>query len=761
MPETVVLDALGPRPLGAYFKALGVLRVVAEQRDRDARLWFEDGAAVVRSELDGEALVAFLHDAYRPSPILSPWNADGGIEPDGSPTNELAELLARADPRLAEFAEAARAAGEVRRRFGPQPKDEEKTAMLVALRSELPDAALAWLDAAWAVRTRERGVAREPNRLLGSGGNDGRLDFSRLFARALTFALPEGGGPRRGRRPPADLSRAWLRAALWRDGGGEGTALVPDRMTGGLFLPGSTRGANATVGAEAEPLGNPWDVVLMLEGVLLWGAVAVRHLRPTARPHAAFPFTFPPSPGGPGVSDDDLDNAAEVWVPVWSRPAGLPEVRQLLREGRAEWRGRPAGGAVEAALAARSLGVQRGLNAFERYGLQVRNGRSLLAVALGRFPVRDDPDVRLFAPLDRWRRQLEEAERSRAGATVRTWRRRVEDALLAYLAAGGRAHLLRFVATLAEAEWAFARSAPALARLAERGEAAPPPLPLLPAAILARLDDGSAAFSLAAALAGQTLVAGARGEIPSRAWWEPVARQGEAWRWRDDHPDGPLPDGDAAFAYLARSFARTLRTAQEERSAEPRAQGAEETREVETGQEGERRVPRRRQPPGLRARYAAALGEAVAFVHDPQVARDTLRWLRLSLLFEPLVPQPRPSSGWNDAAVALAVAAARAPAGLAAEKEGEGAPRPLAPSPEVVELLAGGGGPSVANALQTATLRLALGGVGVDLGARTATWRLEGDAARRLAAVTAVPVRTADLRRALGRLAAPKDEDTS
>jgi CRISPR-associated protein Csx17 len=757
VPETVVLDALGPRPLGAYFKALGLLRVVAEQRDRNARLWFQDGAALLRSALDGEALVAFLHDAYRPSPILSPWNADGGVGPDGTPANELAELLARDDPRLAELARAAHAAGEVRRRFGPQPKDEEKTAMLVALRAELPEAAVAWLDAAWAVRARERGVAREPNRLLGSGGNDGRLEFSRLFARALVYALPEGGGSRRGRRPSGDLSRAWLRAALWRDGGDGGTALVPDRMTGGLFLPGSTGGANATVGAEAEPLGNPWDIVLMLEGVLLWGAVAVRHLRPTARPHAAFPFTFPPSPGGPGVSDEDLENAAEVWAPVWSRPASLAEVRQLVREGRAEWRGRPAAGAVEAALAARSLGVQRGLSAFERYGLQVRNGRSLLAVELGRFPVRDDPDVRLLAPLDRWRRQLEEAERSRAGAAVRTWRRRVEDSLLAYLAAGGRSHLRRFVATLAEAEWTFARTAPALAGLAKRGEAAPPPLPLLPAAILARLDDGSVAFSLAAAMAGQARVDTAGHLVRARAWWEPVVEDPSAWRWRDDHPDGPLPEGEAAFAYLARAFARTLRAVRDDRgggtSAARSGQGGEPA-SAGAAEAGEGGAARRRRSPGLRARHAARVGEVVAFVHDPEVARQTLRWLRLALLFEPLDLGARPSTGWSDAAVALAVAAARAPAGLVRAEDGEGAPPPLAPNPEVVELLAGGGAPSVAKALQTAAVRLAVAGVGIDLGAGAATWRLEGDAARRLAAATAVPVRTGDL-------AAPRDEDTS
>ena len=78
-----VLQLLGcaPEPLMAYLKALGVFRLVAEQKDNDARAWWRNDTFTLSSALDRDALLEFfLHD-YKPTPIVSPWNGGSGFYP--------------------------------------------------------------------------------------------------------------------------------------------------------------------------------------------------------------------------------------------------------------------------------------------------------------------------------------------------------------------------------------------------------------------------------------------------------------------------------------------------------------------------------------------------------------------------------------------------------------------------------------------------------------------------------------------------------
>ena len=162
-----------PEPLGSYLKALGVLRLVAEQADRGASAcWAPDGF-VLSSTLDEDALVRFFLNAYQPSPILSPWNSSSGFGPEGA--GELHVIEASTDPRLQPYREAITIARQVlaENSTGDRPKEQ----LLAECRSRLPDACVPWLDAS-AVLTDGRAVYPP---LLGTGGNDGRLEFSRNF----------------------------------------------------------------------------------------------------------------------------------------------------------------------------------------------------------------------------------------------------------------------------------------------------------------------------------------------------------------------------------------------------------------------------------------------------------------------------------------------------------------------------------------------------------------------------------------------------
>ena len=127
--------------------------------------------------------------------------------------------------------------------------------------ARFPDEALDWLDAAYVLTT--AGAKYPP--LLGTGGNDGRLDFSNNFMQSVVLALNLDQ-----RRNGDAISHNQVDAALFNEGSPE---LVRKRSTG-FFNPGSVGGANASVGFNDESMTNPWDYVLMFEGVLLFAGAA-------------------------------------------------------------------------------------------------------------------------------------------------------------------------------------------------------------------------------------------------------------------------------------------------------------------------------------------------------------------------------------------------------------------------------------------------------------------------------------------------------
>ena len=138
---------------------------------------------------------------------------------------------------------------------------------------------------------------------------------------------------------------------------------MPSRSTFGHLQPG-LGGYNATTGYEGENPLNPWDVVLALEGAVLWAGGVTRRLGSGAEKSAAsFPFSFEMTRAGAGqLSAPDRNGApGEVWCPLWSRPTGLKELKALFREGRLTLGRRPARTGLEAALAVQMLGQSRGI----------------------------------------------------------------------------------------------------------------------------------------------------------------------------------------------------------------------------------------------------------------------------------------------------------------------------------------------------------------------------------------------------------------
>ena len=103
MPD-IALEGCRPQPLMSYLKALGVFRVVAEQADPEARLWWDRaGHALLRSRLEVDELGRFLLDEYRPAPITSPWNGGSGYYREAAhkeAVGVLDRISASTSPRL-------------------------------------------------------------------------------------------------------------------------------------------------------------------------------------------------------------------------------------------------------------------------------------------------------------------------------------------------------------------------------------------------------------------------------------------------------------------------------------------------------------------------------------------------------------------------------------------------------------------------------------------------------------------------------------
>ena len=67
-----------PQPLGSYLKAMAVLRLVSKQKDTGALGWWKQDCFWLDSELDEDDLLEFFLEEYAPTPVVAPWNKNGG-----------------------------------------------------------------------------------------------------------------------------------------------------------------------------------------------------------------------------------------------------------------------------------------------------------------------------------------------------------------------------------------------------------------------------------------------------------------------------------------------------------------------------------------------------------------------------------------------------------------------------------------------------------------------------------------------------------
>jgi CRISPR-associated protein Csx17 len=511
----------------AYLKALGVLRLVSEQKDKEARGWWKNDVFWLRSpllfkdaateEAKREALAQFFLEAYKPTPVFSPWNGDGGFLSDsGTSVDTIKAIGESSHPRLrpirdalteveriplmAEFRERRDRSKELEKKKKelkkkkqelPEGEEEErkqvtarakeiKQSVVNEIRAGFPDSSLNWLDACLTLNN--DGFATSP--LLGSGGVDGRLDFGTNFLANVQLLLNDQSAP------------AWLRQALW----GESAHLANSSI--GQFSPGQIGGPNGTQGFEGMSLINPWDFVLMMEGALLLAGAAVRRFDNVGNSRSSFPFTVRSVASGfdSAATKDEASSRGEVWLPLWARPTSIGELRQLFGEGRAETSGRLARDGTDFARAVAGLGVDRGIVRFSRVGFLKRSGKAFLATPLARFEVVGRSDVDLLREIDRWlsdfrRKCARGRDKEEAPKRILSTLTSIDSAIFEFCKYGGSRLFQQIVIALGRAERELAVTQGQFKRKSVN------PIPQLSSEWMHAADDESPEFVVAHALA--------------------------------------------------------------------------------------------------------------------------------------------------------------------------------------------------------------------------------------------------------------------
>jgi len=530
------LPGCTPEPLMAYLKALGILRLVSEQADPDARGWWQNDTFWLRSTLDRDALVKFFLEEYRPTPIVAPWGARSGFYPgsnEKSARTAICKIEQSADDRLRPFsqliADVRHLLDELQLQDKPET-DQAKLVLMRACRAHLSDDVLGWIDSCYVLTNDTR---RFPP-LLGTGGNEGSGSYVSGFAQATVDCLID-------RKHDNMLGVALFPRAL-------GNVFVD--QTPGHFSPSSSGGANATQGLEGAVQTNLWEYILCLEGCCVWCSGPSKRFASASRGHSAYPFTFEVTgAGAPSLADADAHkpkkakrDVAEMWLPLWDRPLTLGGLQAVLIEGRAEHRGRKASSGLDMTRAVAALGVDRGFTSFSRHVFEMRNGQSFMAIPQGRHVVRHRTDVDLLREVDLWLDQFRLAvETSAKSIEKRPQRfasalRAIDSAIFDFCRYGGKPLFQKILIALGQAERELALTP------GKVGQSRFPPGPLagLSRDWIDAADDGSREFAVARALAGVRHEPDNPGEHPKvgplRANLEPIDWENKrcrAWAERD------------------------------------------------------------------------------------------------------------------------------------------------------------------------------------------------------------------------------------
>jgi CRISPR-associated protein Csx17 len=543
----VDLEGCKAAPLAQYLKALGVFRLLSHSFS-DVRAYWRHEHLVLRTTLTRKDIENFFLYTYKPTPIISPWNGRAGFlegddteEPQrkgpkilgavkqgkGQRFSPYKAVLSAVDnvatikdlnreraesKRLEDLKRAKKLDDEGLKRLSATKAKVTrlKNELLIAIRAELDDLMLPWIDACFALCN----GAGTPSPMLGSGGNEGSMDFSINHLGYLLMLIDVNNDQ------PTELAQALLPNALFGD-----ICLRGVSSNMGFFDGFATGGVNMAAGFVGKPIGNIWDSVLAMEGSLVFASASTRRLEITASGYPSFPFAVSASLAGSGTLAANEKARQELWLPTWKKPATITETITLFAEGRVTKGRLNAISGLDMLEALSSLGIDRGIDAFYRFGLYERRGEGYyVSSCLGRFKA---PVTRL----NNWiLKSLNQngwidifrhfASHSNTPQRFQVLRKRLEDALFDLSARiPNSAEAQALLILLGQIQEALGCCSKAMGEV--------PPVPRLSERWVTAADDGTPAFRIARALAGLRGVEEV--PMPLRAHLYPISPRGNRW----------------------------------------------------------------------------------------------------------------------------------------------------------------------------------------------------------------------------------------
>lgn len=432
-----VLELRGctPEPLGNYLKGLGVFRLIAEQADPPARAWWKDGVLWLYTRWSQDEVVAFFLEGigkekkpiYSPTPIFAPWGGRPGFYQDG---NEKAKVRLAKLRRLSKGGrfsasqQTIKATDDILGSHGwaglsKKKRAELKPDIVAAMRNGWSSSAVDWFDACLSLEEDARFGF-----LFGTGGNEGSADITNNFWELIeeTVGLPT---------PEVDAREALVGAIFG------GPRVGGTSRTAGQHFPLAAGSFNCGQGFFSSSSTNPWDVILMMEGAVLFTGATTKRLSQYGKGKAAFPFMIDHLVTGElstSINDEATQDGqvvrcrAEFWMPLWRSATSLPEIRALLSEGRLQRRsGETTEHTLHAMEATKTLGSSRGVETFHRVGLFERRGKGYyLASSLGFHATTGSAEsfATQLAEIDGFRQQVYRNLRSGPGIPDRVMRAR-------------------------------------------------------------------------------------------------------------------------------------------------------------------------------------------------------------------------------------------------------------------------------------------------------------------------------------------------
>ncbi len=449
------LDGCIPESLMMNLKALGIFRILAEQMDQEITANWERDVFVLHTKLSKDELLDFFLKQYKPTPLVSPWNGGSGFfdvdnsvvyeieQSDNKRLKEYCEVFEDVreilQDNISEYAELIKKKDEERMKELKKKIKNNKDLLLSQFRNKITEKLVPWFDAMYVITSTKPSYGT----ILGSCGNDGNFEISENFMKCICKCiLPD-------KNSTDDEKKDWIKGSLF------GNSVKLMENSSAYFYPDGYKGSNCTsAGFEKEKISliNPWDYILMIEGTLLFaGSVSRRSILTKA----AFPFTVHSSMAGYGSSSAEKSRG-ELWIPLWDNPATYDEIKYIFNEGRSQIGKKHSSTGTDFVRALTSLGTERGIYGFQRFGVFERKGLAFLATSLGRIDTIKNHQVNLLTDIDEWLEKIRKVKN--LPITIRSLLRNIDGAIIKFCTHPKEQYLQEILIILGKIEWIISNS---------------------------------------------------------------------------------------------------------------------------------------------------------------------------------------------------------------------------------------------------------------------------------------------------------------